>query len=118
MAHSGSSNCLGSFSLATNTPSSEASASQRASAPCYGLAEDVLAVPVVVTPFKLGHVERQILRADVVERADDAALQQRPEAIDRACVDVPANVFAPAVVYALMDTPLAYPVIDSGLIGS
>jgi|SRR5271154_2089286 hypothetical protein len=55
------------------TPSSEASASQRSSAPCYGLAEDVLVVPMVVGPFEFRHVERQIFRADVVERADDAA---------------------------------------------
>jgi hypothetical protein len=91
------------------TPSSKASASQRASAPCYGLAEDVLVVPMVVAPFEFRHLERQIFRAGVVERADDAALQQRPEAIDRA--DVPANIFAPAMVHALMDALFADAVV-------
>ena len=79
------------------TPLSEASASQRASAPCYGLTEDILVVPVVVAPFELGNVERQILRADVVEGPDNAALQERPDAVDRAGVDLAANVFAPAM---------------------
>lgn len=53
-----------------------------ASAPRYGIAEDIRVLPVVVAPLKLGDVERQILAANVVERADDAALDERPEAFN------------------------------------
>ena len=81
------------------TPSSEASASQRASAPCYGLAEDVLVVPMVVAPLKLSHVERQIFRADIVERADDTTLEDRPEALNRVGVNGTKDVFLYGVVF-------------------
>jgi hypothetical protein len=52
------------------------------SAPCYGRAEDVRVVAVVVPKFELGNVQRQVLAADLVEAAHDAALQQRPKAVD------------------------------------
>jgi hypothetical protein len=46
-------------------------ASQPVSASCYRRTEDVGVLPVVVAPLELGDVERQILAADVVERAND-----------------------------------------------
>jgi hypothetical protein len=44
------------------------------------LTEDVLVAPVVVPKLKFGNVERQIFGADFVESADNATLEDRPEA--------------------------------------
>src|SRR6476620_11627807 len=64
--------------------STEASASRHASAsgPRYRLTEDVGSLAVVMTELELREIQRQILLADVVVRADDAALQKRPERFD------------------------------------
>ena len=51
------------------------------SATTYGRTEDVGIITIVVPEFELGHVQRQIFAADLVEAAHDAALQQRPEAV-------------------------------------
>jgi hypothetical protein len=56
-------------------------------APPHRLTEDVFVSPVVVSELKLGDVERQILGTDFVEFADHAALEDRPEALDRVGVD-------------------------------
>ena len=42
-------------------------------------AENVGVMPIIVAELKLGHVQRQILAADFVVAAHDAALNQRPE---------------------------------------
>lgn len=73
-----------------------------ASACCYGSAEDVGVLPIVVTPLEFRDVERQILGADVVEAAHDAALQQRPEAINGLRVDDAAHIFAATVANGLV----------------
>ena len=39
--------------------------------------------PVVVPELKFGNVQMQIFLADLMERPNDAALQDRPEAFDR-----------------------------------
>jgi hypothetical protein len=49
--------------------------------------EDVLVLTVVVPELKLGNIQRQILAADLVERADHAALYQRPEAFNGLSAD-------------------------------
>lgn len=54
-----------------------------ASAPCYGFAEDVGVVAIVVAELELRDVQRHVFRAHLVERADDAALEDRPEAFNR-----------------------------------
>src|SRR3954462_7699117 len=57
------------------------------SAGCYGNAEDIGVLAVVVLELRLSDVQRQILFADVVERADDRPLEDRPEALDGLSVD-------------------------------
>jgi hypothetical protein len=52
------------------------------SATTYGRAEDVRVVPVIVAELKFRNIQRQILAADLVEAAHDAALQQRLEAVN------------------------------------
>ena len=46
------------------------------------LREDVVVLAVVVSELKLRNVEREVLLAHLVERADHAALHQRPEAFN------------------------------------
>jgi hypothetical protein len=62
------------------------------------LAEDVRVLAVVVAELKLGDVQRQVLGADLVERADDAALEDRPEALDRLGMDRSDDVLAGGMV--------------------
>jgi hypothetical protein len=57
----------------------EASVHRDASASCYGRAKYVLVQPIVVPEFKLRHVERKIFLADLMERANYATLEDRPE---------------------------------------
>ena len=49
--------------------------------PLIARSEDVRVVPVIVSKLELGDIERKILSADLVERADDAALEDAPEAL-------------------------------------
>jgi len=64
----------------------------------YRLAEDVRVLSVVVAELKLRDVQRQVLGADLVEGADHAALEDRPEALDGVGVDRADDIFALAVV--------------------
>ena len=63
--------------------------------------EDVVVQAVVVAELKLRDVQRQILGADLVERADDPALEDAPEAFNRIRVDRADNVTFRGVVDAL-----------------
>jgi hypothetical protein len=72
----------------------EAPASPVASASCYSRSENVFVLAVIVTELELREVEREILRADVMKAAHDAALQERPERFYIVRVNFAANVFA------------------------
>lgn len=61
-------------------------------------AENVRVLAVVVSKLELGNVERQILFADLVERAHHAALDDRPEAFDGVRMDRASDVFIAAVM--------------------
>jgi hypothetical protein len=69
------------FSLAV-TEHASASHGFGVSATRYCCAEDVLVVAIVVAPFKLSNVQRQIFAADFMIAAHNTALQERPETID------------------------------------
>ena len=73
-----------------------------ASAPCYGFSKDIGVVPVVVAELEFGDVQRQIFAADLVEGADDAALEDRPEAFNRVRVDRADDVLLGDVIDDLM----------------
>ncbi len=60
------------------------------------VAKNVFVTPVVVPKLELGDVERQILCADLVERANNAPLKDRPKAFNRVGVDRADNVLAGA----------------------
>src|SRR5579872_4399307 len=78
---------------AVMTENASASLRDGASATCYGSAEDIRVVPVVVAELELCDVERQVFGAHLVERAHDAALDERPKAVDRLSVDGTDHVF-------------------------
>ena len=84
--------------------STEAIASRHASASGarYRLAEDVGILAIVVAELELGEIQRQILLADVVVRADDSALEQRPEAFNVVVRASTAHVFMPLVIDSLV----------------
>jgi len=56
--------------------------------------EDVRVPPIVVAELELRDVERHVFGADFVEGADNAALEDRPEAFNRVRVDRTDNVLA------------------------
>src|SRR6202050_1770501 len=60
--------------------------------------ENVLVLPIVIAELKLRDIERHILGADLVERADNAALEDAPKAFNRVRVDRADNILVPVVV--------------------
>jgi hypothetical protein len=70
-----------------------------ASATRYRRAEYVRVIPVVIAPFKFGNVQRQIFAADFVEAAHDAALQKRPETIDRLSVNCAIDILTSTMAH-------------------
>src|SRR5229473_1383574 len=72
------------------------------SASCEDGVKDLLVIAVVVPPRELVEIERQVVLADFVVRADDAALQERPEGIEVRRVHVAAHVLAVGMVHALV----------------
>src|SRR5665213_651698 len=95
----------------------ETDASDHASAACYRRTKNIGVIPVVVAELKLRNVQRKILFADLVERAHDSPLKQRPEAINRLRVDGTKNVFTRAVADNAMRILLADVVIAAVVIG-
>src|SRR6202166_1184832 len=71
--------------------------SDHASAACYRHPENIGVVAVVVAELELGNVQRHVLGTDLMERADHATLEDRPEALNRVRVDCANNVFFRAV---------------------
>src|SRR5579885_2381185 len=72
---------------------SEASASSSASASCYRRAENVRVLAIVVAELEFRQIERQVLPADVMIRADHATLQDAPERFNVVGVDLAADIF-------------------------
>jgi len=83
---------------------SEAPASCCASAASYGLSKDVVIVPIIESELKFREVQRQVLPADVVVGADNAALQEAPEILDVVRVNLTANVFLGPVINCFVAT--------------
>lgn len=75
-------------------------------------------MPAIVAELELSDIEMEILFADLVEGADAAAFDQRPEALNRVCVDRTNNVFTNAVIDGRVQIFLAKPLIASPLIGA
>src|SRR5947209_836197 len=60
--------------------------------------EDVRVSAIVVAELKFRNVERHVFAADLVERADNAALEDRPKAFDAIRVYEAVDVFAKRVL--------------------
>jgi hypothetical protein len=84
------------------TDDAEASASSVASASSYSASEDVRILAIVVAELEFRKVERQILRADVMIRPDDSALEQTPKVLDVVRMDLAANVLFRSMVNGFM----------------
>src|SRR5438132_740317 len=95
----------------------EAIASGHASASCYRNPEDIRVFAVVMPKLELCEVEREVAAGDVVVRADDAALEQRPEGIEVGRVDHTAHVLVLMVVHRLVrEAHAPQPVIAAVLV--
>src|ERR1700686_4863202 len=80
--------------------------------------EDIIVEAVVVSELKFRDVQRHILAADLVERADDATLEDRPEALNRLGVDGTDNVLVLGMVNGAVGEFFAEMVIANPLIGA
>ena len=80
--------------------------------------ENVRVLPVVVTELELGDVERHVFTAHFVERADNAALEDRPEAFDSLRVDCPYDVLAPGMVNSSVREIFVEALVSGPLIGA
>src|SRR5262249_46810025 len=78
-----------------------------ASAPSYGLSENIGVMPMVVAELKFRNVQRHVFGAHLVECADDAALEQRPETLNRVGVNGTHNVFLFRVIHDLVRIGIA-----------
>ena len=73
--------------ILAESASAHSCGSSCASASCYSRPEDIHIFAVVVAELEFRDVQRQVLLADFMEAADDAALKDRPEALDRIGMD-------------------------------
>src|SRR6266487_4174617 len=60
--------------------------------------EDVRVLTVIVAELELSNIERHVLAADLVKRAEHAALEDRPEALNRIRVNRADNIFVRGVI--------------------
>ena len=60
--------------------------------------ENIWAMPVIISELELGNIERKVLFVDLVECADAARLDQRPEPFDGLSVDGANNILLFGVV--------------------
>jgi hypothetical protein len=95
----------------------ETVASDRASASCYRSLKNLRVVPVIVTELKLRNVQRQVLFADLVEAAHDAALEEAPEALNGVCVDRAYYVLLCLVIHGAVLREALHGLVAAVLIG-
>jgi hypothetical protein len=72
---------------------------------------------VVIAELKLRDIQRHVFRADFMERANHAALEDGPEAFNRVCVDRTNNVLAPAMIDRAVRKFIQIIAINRSLIG-
>jgi hypothetical protein len=97
----------------------ETDASDLVSAACYRTPEHVGIRPIIIAKLKFCDVEREILGADFVKRADHAALEDRPKAFNRVGVDRADYIFVIRVAdyLVLVTIDLLQAVVADPLIG-
>jgi hypothetical protein len=80
--------------------------------------ENVHVLPVVITELEFGDIERHIFAAHFVECADDAALEDRPEAFNGLSVDCTDDVLTPGMIHSSMWKVFAKAFVAGPLIGA
>jgi hypothetical protein len=88
----------------------ETDASDLVSAACYRRSKHVGIHAVIVAELKLGNVQWHIFGAHLVERADYAAFEDRPETFNRVGVNRTDNVLLVTVFYGLARIFLQAPI--------
>jgi hypothetical protein len=68
----------------------------------YRRFENVRILPVVIAELELGNIERHIFPAHFVERADHAALENRPEALDGLGVNCANDILTSRMVKSIL----------------
>jgi hypothetical protein len=86
--------------------------------PSYRRCQNISIVPVIVSELKFGDIQMQIFLADLVVSADNAALQDRPESLNRIGVDRPNDMLANGVIDGLMREAMLQPHIAGISIGA
>ena len=81
-------------------------------------AEDVSVLPVVIPELEFSDVERQILFADLVEGSNHAALDERPEPLNRLGMNGTNDILTACVVNSLVrklfiEAPVANPLVGA-----
>jgi hypothetical protein len=66
--------------------------------------EDVRILPVIISELELGNIERHIFPAHFMERADNTAFEDRPEAFDGLSMDCADNMSSPGTSPKLDET--------------
>jgi hypothetical protein len=84
---------------------------------CNRRPEDVRVLAIVVAELKLGNIERHVFGADFVEAANDTALEDGPEALNRVGVDSTDDILPNAVIDRSVRV-VGQPIIDSALVNS
>src|ERR1700687_4927733 len=80
--------------------------------------ENVVVKAIIIPELELCNVKMQVLFADVVEGADDTALEDAPEALNRLSVDRADNVLMLGMVNGAVVEFLAQVIIADPLIGT
>jgi hypothetical protein len=78
--------------------------------------ENVVIKAVIIAELELSDIEREILGADLVERADDTALEDAPKALNRLSVDGTHNILALAMIDGCVGEFYAKLIVASPLI--
>lgn len=81
-------------------------------------AEDVRVLPVVVPETELGNIERHVLAADLMETANDPALDERPKAIDGLGMGCAVDILACGVIDNRMGKFGAKMLVSDPLVGA
>jgi hypothetical protein len=80
--------------------------------------EDVVVLPIIVPELKRHNIQRKVLGRDLMKVADDATLDQRPEAFDRLSVDCADDVLAFAMIDALVRELAVQPEVAAELVSA
>jgi hypothetical protein len=87
-------------------------------APFNRRSEDVSIVPIVISELELGNIERHVSPAHFMERADNTALEDRPEAFDGLSVNCANDILPSRMVNGRVWIILVERIVAGILIGA